>query len=141
MVDPGEECDNGANNVDPASMPYGPGICTTACRLAPYCGDGILQSPPEQCDYGTAGNTGSYGGCNADCTLGPYCGDGVVQSPEQCDNGAANVVPAAAYGMGICTTACTPAPYCGDGNVDTQFGEKCDSMPGCSMTCQPGPPH
>ncbi|HEY4014849.1 MAG TPA: DUF4215 domain-containing protein [Polyangiaceae bacterium] len=140
VVDPGEQCDNGANDVDPATMPYGPGICTTACRLAPYCGDGVLQNPPEQCDYGTAGNTGSYGGCNPDCTLGPYCGDGVVESPpETCDNGASNVVPPAAYGPGVCTTTCTPAPYCGDGIVELQFGEQCDSTAGCTSTCQNGP--
>ena len=139
-LDPGEQCDQGASNVDAATMPYGVGICTTACRLAPYCGDGILQSPPEQCDYGTAGNTGSYGGCNPDCTIGPYCGDGIVQDPpEQCDNGANNVVPAAAYGAGVCTTACTAAPYCGDGVVELQFGEQCDGDPGCTSTCQNGP--
>jgi fibro-slime domain-containing protein len=141
VVDPGEQCDQGPKNVDAATMPYGPGICTTVCRLAPYCGDGILQNPPEQCDYGTAGNTGSYGGCNPDCTLGPYCGDGIVQNPpELCDNGASNVVAAAAYGAGICTTTCTPAPYCGDGVVEPQFGEQCDGTPACTPTCMNGPP-
>jgi fibro-slime domain-containing protein len=140
VVDPGEQCDSGAKNVDPTTMPYGPGICTTACRFAPYCGDGVLQNPPEQCDYGTAGNTGSYGGCNADCTLGPYCGDGVVQNPpEQCDNGTNNVVPVAAYGMGVCTSACMPASYCGDGIVEPQFGEQCDGTAGCNAMCRYGP--
>jgi fibro-slime domain-containing protein len=136
-LDPGEQCDNGTKNVDPATMPYGPGMCTTACRFAPYCGDGILQNPPEQCDYGTAGNAGSYGGCNLDCTLGPYCGDGVVQNPpEQCDNGMNNVVPAAAYGSGMCTTACVAAPYCGDGIVEAQFGEQCDGTADCNSMCR-----
>jgi fibro-slime domain-containing protein len=140
VVDPGEDCDQGSKNVDPATMPYGPGICTTVCRFAPSCGDGILQNPPEQCDYGTASNTGSYGGCNPDCTLGPYCGDGVVQNPpEACDNGAGNVVAAAAYGPGVCTTTCTPAPFCGDGVVERQFGEQCDGTPACTPTCMNGP--
>ncbi|MGC4093043.1 MAG: DUF4215 domain-containing protein [Polyangiaceae bacterium] len=38
------------------------------------CGDKILASN-EECDLGTAANTGAYGGCKADCTLAPYCGD------------------------------------------------------------------
>ena len=38
--------------------------------------------------------------------------------------------------QGICTTACTAAPYCGDGIVQAQFGEQCDSTPGCSAQCQ-----
>jgi hypothetical protein len=61
-----------------------------------------------------------------------------VQSPpEQCDKGASNVVPAAAYGMGICSTACVPAPYCGDGIVQPPFGEQCDGTTDCSPMCQP----
>jgi fibro-slime domain-containing protein len=135
VLDPGEQCDKGANDVPAVDNPYGPGLCTTDCTIAPYCGDGIWQSAKEQCDYGTANNTGGYGGCNADCTLGAYCGDGVVQSPETCDNGTHNVLPVAAYGAGVCTTACLPAPYCGDGVVDTRFGEVCDGTADCTSIC------
>ncbi|HZU83248.1 MAG TPA: DUF4215 domain-containing protein [Polyangiaceae bacterium] len=46
-----EQCDNGANNVPASSNPYGRGVCTDACLLAPYCGDGIVQAQfGEKCD-------------------------------------------------------------------------------------------
>jgi fibro-slime domain-containing protein len=53
------------------------------------CGDGIVAGE-EQCDDGTAKNTGGYGKCNADCTRGPFCGDGIVQAQygEACDGQA-----------------------------------------------------
>jgi fibro-slime domain-containing protein len=131
-----EACDNGMANVS-ASTAYGAGVCTAACTLAPRCGDGIRQPQfGEQCDDGK--NDGSYGTCNPDCTFAPYCGDGIKNGPEACDNGAANVPPATAYGAGICTTACTAAPFCGDGIVEAQFGEQCDGTTGCSAQCRTG---
>jgi fibro-slime domain-containing protein len=46
-----EQCDNGAKNVPAASNPYGRGVCTDTCLLAPYCGDGIVQAQfGEKCD-------------------------------------------------------------------------------------------
>jgi fibro-slime domain-containing protein len=55
-----EQCDNGANNVPAGSMPYGRGVCTDQCQLAPYCGDGIVQKANgEKCD-GTPD-------CQSDC--------------------------------------------------------------------------
>jgi fibro-slime domain-containing protein len=46
-----EQCDNGAANVPAASNPYGRGVCTDACKLTPYCGDGIVQAQfGEKCD-------------------------------------------------------------------------------------------
>jgi fibro-slime domain-containing protein len=131
-----ERCDNGANN-QPISTAYGKNVCTAACLPAPYCGDGIPQASfGEKCDNGT--NDGSYGTCNPDCTLAPYCGDGITNGPEMCDNGMTNVPVPSAYGAGVCTTACTAAPYCGDGIVQPQFGEMCDSTPGCTAKCQTG---
>jgi fibro-slime domain-containing protein len=119
LQSPPEQCDLGtANNTG------GYDGCNSNCTLGPYCGDGKVETPPEQCDLGTADNTGAYGGCEPNCTLAPYCGDGVVQPPEQCDNGAGNVSPTAAYGYGLCTTDCTLAPFCGDGTV--QAPEQCD---------------
>jgi hypothetical protein len=43
-----EQCDQGASNM---SNPYGPGKCTTTCLIAPYCGDGRIQTTfGEKCD-------------------------------------------------------------------------------------------
>jgi hypothetical protein len=57
----------------------------------------------EQCDDGTANNTGAYGGCNPDCTLAPRCGDGHVDMPyETCDDGPNNGLM-----LGQCNPACT----------------------------------
>src|SRR5579871_2706684 len=107
---------------------------------APVCGNGIKEGT-EQCDLGTALNTGAYGGCKADCTLAPYCGDGIVNGPEVCDKGtAANT---GAYGG--CKSDCTLAPYCGDGIVNGS--EACDKgtsantggYGGCTSTCMLGP--
>lgn len=48
-----EQCDNGTNNVPASSNPYGRGVCTDMCMLAPYCGDGIVQPQfGEKCDGG-----------------------------------------------------------------------------------------
>ncbi len=62
------------------------GFEATPSECTAVCGDGVL-SFGEECDNGTDGNVGGYGGCNADCTLGDFCGDGVVNGPEDCDNG------------------------------------------------------
>ncbi|MGH7440855.1 MAG: hypothetical protein ACRENE_34690, partial [Polyangiaceae bacterium] len=123
-VDPGEQCDHGANNGTKGDS------CDAHCHNT--CGNGV-KDPGEQCDNGV--NNGSYGTCNANCTLAGYCGDGIKNGPESCDNGTSNVSVATAYGSGVCTTACKFAPYCGDGQVQTQFGEACDSTPSCSATC------
>jgi fibro-slime domain-containing protein len=101
VVTAGKECDCGDGTVAvPAGCP-GPnndttyGGCTTQCTWGPYCGDGILQNPPEQCDLGSVNNVANYGdkgGCTPACQLASYCGDGVVDSDygEQCDLGANN---------------------------------------------------
>jgi fibro-slime domain-containing protein len=132
----GKQCDLGAAN-DTGTY----GECTANCTLAGYCGDGIVQNPPEQCDLGTANNTGGYGGCSANCTRGPYCGDGNVEAPEQCDYGTANNTGA----YGGCTANCTLAPYCGDGKI--QPPEQCDDGTAnntggygkCNANCTLGP--
>jgi hypothetical protein len=50
----------------------------------PFCGDGQVNRPSEQCD--PPGSSCPGGGfCKSDCTC-PSCGDGVVNQPsEQCD--------------------------------------------------------
>ncbi|HVY47071.1 MAG TPA: DUF4215 domain-containing protein [Minicystis sp.] len=85
---PDEQCDDGTN-LTTYSFSGMPG-CAPGCVLGAYCGDGNVDSLfGEECDKGTANNTGGYGGCKSDCTLGPRCGDGVVQhdAGEQCDDG------------------------------------------------------
>jgi fibro-slime domain-containing protein len=134
VVEPPEACDNGtANNTGLY------GQCKANCTPGPFCGDGIVQKPPETCDDGV--NDGSYGTCTPTCQIGPYCGDGIVQSPQEtCDQGPAN--SAAAYGAGLCTNFCTPAPFCGDKQVEGPFGETCDDgvnsgLPGsCTPDCK-----
>jgi fibro-slime domain-containing protein len=108
----------------------------TVCK--PNCGDKIVTAP-EQCDNGTAANTGGYNKCNADCTLGPFCGDGKQAPEEQCDNGA-NID---AYGAKSgCAPGCKLPARCGDGLVQTEYAEQCDDgvndghYTGCTSTCQ-----
>jgi cysteine-rich repeat protein len=142
----GEECDYGQF----ASTEYGG--CTDLCLFGPRCGDGGPGNTPdleEECDYGTAANTGAYDGCTNKCGLGPRCGDAVVQADhgETCDNGF-NAddyddpkTPAAECGPG-----CTPPPFCGDKVVQSAY-ELCDNGPdnddtvydGCTTSCDFGP--
>jgi fibro-slime domain-containing protein len=112
-----EVCDDGVNNGA-----YGG--CLPGCLgRAPYCGDAVLQNPPEQCDNGT--NAVTYGGtmkvCGPGCVFAPYCGDGVVSNGESCDEGAMN-----GSGYGHCTSGCTLGPRCGDGLLQAANGEQCD---------------
>jgi fibro-slime domain-containing protein len=111
---------------------------TSAC--GPVCGDHVV-TPPEQCDNGTANNTGGYNKCTADCKLGPFCGDGMVTDGEQCDNGS-NMD---AYGaMSGCAPGCKLPARCGDKLVQTEYGEQCDDgtnsggYGGCTSQCQRG---
>jgi fibro-slime domain-containing protein len=115
LVRGSEVCDDGVNNGA-----YGG--CLPGCvARAPYCGDSLLQSPPELCDDGT--NATTYGGaqkkCGPGCKFAPYCGDGVASSGESCDEGMNN-----GSGYGHCTTACTLGPRCGDNLVNGT--EQCD---------------
>ncbi len=111
---------------------------TSAC--GPTCGDFVV-TPPEQCDNGTANNTGGYNKCTQDCKLGPFCGDAKVTDSEECDNGTNGD----AYGaMTGCGPGCKLPARCGDNKVQTEYGEQCDLGPnnnngaygGCTNTCQ-----
>ena len=124
VVQNSEQCDTGAANGTLAST------CDANCRIK--CGNGIRDGG-EDCDDGV--NNGAYGTCKPTCKLADYCGDGMKNGPEQCDLGTGNMP--APYGPGTCSTMCTTGPYCGDGRIQVAFGEKCDSSPLCSATCQP----
>jgi fibro-slime domain-containing protein len=140
VVSSGESCDYGQF----ASDLYG--SCTAECRWGPDCGDGTQDSPYEECDLGTALNTGEYDGCTATCTLGPHCGDALTQASagEQCDNGYNDdtyMVTADSCAMG-----CKLPPRCGDGELQLAY-EVCDfgaanddtAYDGCTTKCDWGP--
>ena len=107
--DPGEECDNGANN---SNEPGIPGVtCRTDCLFA-RCQDGI-KDEGEVCDDGNAGS----GYCSMDChVITGYCGDGIKQLNEECDK-ALNP---------YCADDCSEiAGSCGDGKINGN--EVCDN--------------
>ncbi len=99
IVNGSESCDNGADNSDDSY-----GGCTTSCTLAPYCGDGHVDTQfGEDCDD-TVNQTqyGHTAGCGPGCHTVPYCGDGKVDSlfDEECDDGDKN------SDTGSCDTDC-----------------------------------
>lgn len=123
MLEPGEECDQGASNADD-------GICKSNCTLQ-VCGDGFV-GPGEGCDDG---NEVDEDDCSNSC-VPTTCGDGVVQPPEECDDGNSS-------NEDECTEACA-APACGDGFVQPGQGETCDdgnaeSGDGCEPDCTASP--
>lgn len=146
---PPEECDDGTN-LTPWTPAASSTSCAPLCKAPAFCGDGVVQgSFGEQCDDGTAGNTGGYGQCTAACALGPRCGDGVAQPQfgEECDNGF-NVTSYVKHPSPTdCAPTCKRPRSCGDGVVDYPF-EQCDhgaantSSGGydtCSTECTFGP--
>jgi cysteine-rich repeat protein len=135
-----EQCDYGQF----ASSNYGG--CTNMCMNGPSCGDGVFDPPYEECDDGTANNTGGYDGCTNKCDNGPHCGDGVVEANvEMCDNGFND--DDYMYEDDSCGDGCIPPPYCGDAIVQSAH-ELCDlgtgvnnddTYEGCTTTCEFGP--
>jgi fibro-slime domain-containing protein len=129
-----EICDDGVNDGS-----YG--SCRPDCTMGDYCGDGIVQDPPEECDDGinmTVHSQSNEPGCAPGCVWGSYCGDGKVDSlfGEQCDDGPENTGE-----YGGCSPDCTLADRCGDGVVQKEYGEECDdgntvSGDGCNQNCR-----
>ena len=129
-----EKCDNGLN-FGAYNDTSG---CAAGCVLPPRCGDKVVDFTfKEECDDGTAANTGAYGGCKADCRLASYCGDGHLDSPQEvCDNGSAN----GGYGK-ACGYDCQPGARCGDGikngteQCDLGDGKNVGGYGGCKSNC------
>ncbi|KAH7327291.1 hypothetical protein BKA65DRAFT_65165 [Rhexocercosporidium sp. MPI-PUGE-AT-0058] len=100
------------------------------------CGDGVVQSPYEECDLGPKLNATWNSGCSANCTCVPVCGDGKVEGTESCDLGSEN----GKWNSG-CSSTCTCTPVCGNGIKEGD--EACDLgadngkyNSGCSATCE-----
>ena len=129
-----EKCDNGVNL---AGYNASSG-CAPGCVLPPKCGDATVDFTfKEECDDGTAKNTGAYGGCTSTCKAGPFCGDQTINSPQEtCDDGSAN----GGYGK-ACGYDCQPGARCGDGikngteQCDLGDGKNVGGYGGCKANC------
>ena len=126
-VDPGEECDTGANNGVSGSG------CNATCQIVSGY---VCAGQPSVCTLSTNN---------------PVCGDSHVEAGEQCDAGALNGMANSG-----CTSTCQiVAGYtcptagqacvliCGNGVINANLGEQCDAGAqngvtgsGCSSTCQ-----
>ena len=149
VVDPGEQCDDGAANSDVA-----PDACRTTCRFA-HCGDSVVDSD-EACDGASLagqdcisrGHTGGTLRCTSDCQLDESgcsdCGDGQQGPDEECDgldlaNADCAAVSGWQHGVLRCTDTCTYDPSqchtCGDG-VIKEGVEECEPDDLQGATCQ-----
>jgi len=95
-LETGEQC-------DPPDMGVS---CSATCqRIAPVCGNGIVQPPTEQCDPPN-GTT-----CSATCQsqVPPRCGDGIVnQASEECEPPGTATCDASCKRIDLCA-ACEAA--------------------------------
>ncbi|MCR4278839.1 MAG: Ig-like domain-containing protein [bacterium] len=102
----------------------------SSCKVAGFCGDGVIQSPAEQCDNG--GENGDTNACTSLCTKN-VCGDAKpFIGVEECDAGSQNgkVTCSADYNSSCssCSTQCkflaSSGGYCGDESLNGP--EQCD---------------
>ena len=128
-LDTGEQCDP----TIPAGQP-GFGPCPANCHFT--CGNGIVETPAEQCDPVPA----DPNNCTSTCQIRePVCGDGFLENGEQCDNDA---IPPSAPPGSVCSASCTLIPpkftvECGDGFKES--GEVCDPpfvVKNCGSDCR-----
>jgi prepilin-type N-terminal cleavage/methylation domain-containing protein len=144
LIEPPPSCGNGiidaalSETCDDGAPPLGNngkyGFCNASCTGIINCGDGMMQTPQETCDYGEGYNIAAALGyicdygynsctvCNLECQsitgIGNYCGDYGIDTPqEECE---------------ISDVGCTPACLC---NVDNHFAKKATGS-GCE--CQSG---
>lgn len=125
-IEPIEECDDG-NNVD------GDG-CSFDCFIegvAPFCGDGSVNTASEECDDG---NNNDFDGCSATCLLESTayltCIDDLdCASPDTCWD---VIIPAEATDGSVCTATCTDDLDCEDANT---FTGACYSLESTAAVC------
>ena len=104
--------------------------CKTDCgEPGAFCGDGLVNTPLEDCDLGasngiscsaTYGTTCNYcsGSCINTTLVGGFCGDNVPNGPETCDHGIANTdTPCDPTGIISCT-------YCDTSCVEYTIEER-----------------
>jgi len=138
-LDPGEACDEGAQNSDTM-----PNRCRESCVL-PDCGDGVVDdaTPHEElCDDGLGNSDTTPNACRSSCEPA-RCGDGVVDTGEACDGQNLNMLTCADFGFvnptGLaCTASCDLdvtgcSAQCGNGVVETS--ETCDGTVPATATC------
>jgi hypothetical protein len=125
MLDPGEECDDGAANADDAA-------CTSACVSA-VCGDGLVQAGSEDCDA-----AGESAECNDDCSAAA-CGDGKLNASagEVCD-GDVGMVSCADEGFVGGELICDPA-VCDYDTTGCFVGDFTGTFGNCGQTGNTGP--
>ena len=87
------------------------------------CGDGIVNSPTEECDDG-AQNSNVADACRTDCLL-PKCGDGIVDEDESCDDN--NL-----WNVDGCDEDCQEE--CNTSNNDCNTDDSCNTNKDCSET-------
>ena len=124
-LDCGEVCEP---SLDPT--------CRQDCT-APICGDGIADSPDEQCDDG---DTDNGDGCLNSCAVAS-CGDGFVCADaatcstgagggvEACDDGNTSDSDGCLSSSSSDASSCVVAT-CGDGFVCTAPGGECETVAG-----------
>ena len=138
--DPGEACDDGAQNSDEI-----PNACRKNCQT-PTCGDGVHDDEApynEACDNGAANSDVTPDACRTDCTL-PSCGDDVADSDDSCDGTDLGGRTCQDYGYVdpaglVCLAGCDGwdeagcAAICGNGVAEP--GEACDGSELFGVTC------
>ncbi len=107
-----EQCDGGDDQACDGST------CKPDCTCNPFCGDGDVNQPSEQCDGTEQGVCG--GTCNLDCTCAPFCGNGIREGAESCDGADATACP------GACGGDCT-CPKVGSLTMSTLDGADLDT--------------